>query len=191
MAGALTFSEFRDDHIKRVNAIKQQIAEIERKIKNLTDREDLRPYISFDEKSGYNFVDIAKGEICVTVELPEHTVPGLPTYTTTGGGTTVQCTYPPGFGYKFMLFSNATVQWIKDIAVLKDDLNIENTTYEAELVASFGFDAVSANNQNAQDVKNADSAFGWKAKAPYIIGGIGLLLVAGIIFYVIYKKRKI
>lgn len=188
MAGALTFSEFRDDHIKRVNAIKQQIAEIERKIKNLTDREDLRPYISFDEKSGYNFVDLAKGETCVTVELPKIT--GVPAYVS-GGGNTVQCTYPPGLGYRFLMFSNATVQWIKDIAVLKDDLNIENTTYEAELIASFGFDAVSANNQNAQDIKNADSAFGWKAKAPYIIGGIGLLLVAGIIFYVIYKKRKI
>ena len=71
MASALTFSEFRDAHINRVNAIKQQIAEIERKIKSLTDREDLRPYISFDEKSGYNFVDRAKGETCVTVELPK------------------------------------------------------------------------------------------------------------------------
>lgn len=178
MASALTISEFREAHINRVNAIKQQIAEIERKIKSLTDREDLRPYISFDEKSGYNFVDRAKGETCVTVDV-------------SGGGNTVQCTYPPGLGYKFLQFSNATVQWIKDIAVLKDDLNIENTTYEAELVASFGFDAVSANNQNAQDIKNADSAFGWKAKAPYIIGGIGILLVAGIIFYVIYKKKKI
>ena len=189
MASALTFSEFRDAHINRVNAIKQQIAEIERKIKSLTDREDLRPYISFDEKSGYNFVDRAKGETCVTVELPKK-ITGVYA-NVSGGGNTVQCTYPPGLGYKFLQFSNATVRWIKDIAVLKDDLNIENTTYEAELVASFGFDAVSANNQNAQDIKNADSAFGWKAKAPYIIGGIGLLLVAGIIFYVIYKKRKI
>lgn len=189
MASALTLSEFREAHINRVNAIKQQIAEIERKIKSLTDREDLRPYISFDEKSGYNFVDRAKGEKCVTVELPKQTNGVYPNVS--GVVNTVQCTYPPGLGYRFLQFCNATVQWIKDISVLKDDLNIENTTYEAELVASFGFDAVSANNQNAQDIKNADSAFGWKAKAPYIIGGIGLLLVAGIIFYVIYIKRKI
>lgn len=179
MAGDLTFAEFRDTHIKRVKAIKQQIAEIERKIKNLTDREDLRPYISFDEKSGYDFVDRAKGETCVTVA------------NVSGGGNTVQCTYPPGLGYKFLLFSNATVQWIKDIAVLKDDLNIENTTYEAELIASFGFDPISANQQNKDDINNANSAFGWKAKAPYIIGGIAIFLVAGIVFYVIYKKRKI
>lgn len=189
MASALTLSEFREAHINRVNAIKQQIAEIERKIKSLTDREDLRPYISFDEKSGYDFVDRAKGETCVMVDVPI-TVSGV-MGTVTPAHQVRQCTYPPGLGYKFLQFSNATVQWIKDISVLKDDLNIENTTYEAELVASFGFDAVSANNQNAQDIKNADSAFGWKAKAPYIIGGIGLLLVAGIIFYVIYKKRKI
>jgi len=191
MASALTFSEFRDAHINRVNAIKQQIAEIERKIKSLTDREDLRPYISFDEKSGYSFIDRSKGETCVTVQLPKKKVSDIGDGIYIDGGTAVQCTYPPRLGYKFLLFSNSTVQWIKDIAVLKDDLSIENTTYEAELVASFGFDAVSANNQNAQDIKNADSAFGWKAKAPYIIGGIGLLLVAGIIFYVIYKKRKI
>lgn len=190
MAGSgITLGEFRDAHINRVNAIRQQIAEIERKIESFTKREDLRPYISFDQKSGYNFVDRAKGETCVTVELPKKI--GGVIGNVSGGGNTVQCTYPPGLGYKFLMFSNATVQWIKDIAVLKDDLKIENTTYEAELVASFGFDPVSARNQNKEDIANADSAFGWKAKAPYIIGGIGLLLVAGIIFYVIYKKRKI
>lgn len=189
MAGDLTFAEFRDTHIKRVKAIKQQIAEIERKIKNLTDREDLRPYISFDEKSGYDFVDRAKGETCVMVDVPKK-VSGV-MGTVTPAQQVQQCTYPPGLGYKFLIFSNATVQWIKDIAVLKDDLNIENTTYEAELVSSFGFDPISANQQNKDDINNANSAFGWKAKAPYIIGGIAIFLVAGIVFYVIYKKRKI
>jgi hypothetical protein len=189
MATDLTFGEFRDSHLKRVNAIKAQILEIERKISDITDREDLKPYISSDAKSGYNFVDRAKGETCVMVQVPKK-------YNSLTGGineahTVEQCTYPLGLGYKFLQYSTATVQWIKDIAVLKDDLSIENTTYEAELVASFGFDPVAANRQNQEDLKNANSAFGWKAKAPYIIGGIGILLVAGIIFYVIYKKKKI
>lgn len=186
MAVDLSFGEFRDAHLKRVKAIKDQILEIERKISDLTDREDLKLYISSDTKSGYKFVDRSKGEVCKDVQIEIDIGFGY-----TKQETRTICTYPPGLGYKFLQFSTATVQWIKDIAVLKDDLSIENTTYEAELVASFGFDSVAANRQNQDDIKNAMDAFGWKSKAPYIIGGIGILLVAGIIFYVIYKKKKI
>lgn len=83
---------------------------------------------------------------------------------------------------------------VDEVRKIQSLIDTENESFEKSLTA-LGYSSADA-AQAAQNAINqasytTNSAVSWKSKAPYIIGGIGILLVAGIIFYVIYKKKKI
>lgn len=83
---------------------------------------------------------------------------------------------------------------VDEVRKIQSLIDTENESFEKSLTAlgySSADAAQAAQNAINQASSTTNSVVSWKSKAPYIIGGIGILLVAGIIFYVIYKKKKI